>query len=405
MSITDKTIQSYIANAKKTSSAKYKHFHVANNLYLRVSANKGFASWLFRIALPNSNYKYGYKFSYYTIGRYPLITLKMAKDRAEELNNQVRSGINPLEADKATKNKQLTLKEIWDKWLTNAAIKPATLSRMIGLYKTHLAKWGNLQLISLNKKMVLDIIQPLIDGGHYAQARTVMYKVKQLATFAFECALIEQPILLDLKFPSEHEKNINGARDRTLNNESEIKKFLCALDSAYNQNIINIVYHHVIKLILMLGTRKLELATIKWGNYDRKNKTLLLTETKNDDKLLIKLPPQAILLIEELSTNSTNDYIFYHHKTNSHICPRYILSYLNEINSIAKLEPFTVHDLRRTFSSRLTGLGFRQELIDKATNHRIQGTAKHYQHDAMLDERYEMLKKWADHLDKLQFKS
>lgn len=65
------------------------------------------------------------------------------------------------------------------------------------------------------------------------------------------------------------------------------------------------------------------------------------------------------------------------------------------------LKNLTVHDLRRTFSSRLAGLGFRFELIEKATNHRIQGTAKHYQHDDMLEERYEMLQAWADYLDGL----
>ena len=112
------------------------------------------------------------------------------------------------------------------------------------------------------------------------------------------------------------------------------------------------------------------------------------------------MPSTAIKLINALNAIKINEYIFYGINV-AQINIRRLTDVLKNVTDHAKIENLWIHDLRRTFSSTLSKLGFRYELIDKATNHKIQGTRRHYQHDDLLEERYKMLQEWDDYLEGL----
>ncbi len=403
MNITDKSIQAYIRQAQKDTSKKYQYHSIGNNLWLRVHTKSGNAAWLYRIALPDKNTKSGYKFSNQTIGQYPICSLLDAKLKAAELLNQVKSGINPVAAKESIKKSKVTVSEIWQAMLSASKLKPRTLDNYHGMFNNHIHKLGNLPITSINNELVFnEVIKPILDNGNYRHANMVLCKFKQAINFAYNTFMIEQmPIDSRLTIPSEYKAR--AVRENTILTD-DLPIFINALEKSYRDFILKTTFHHLILLILILGTRKTELATAKWEQYNKTKQTLLLTDTKTGDDLLIKLPKKAIELLEELHSQRINEYIFYSDKnTNSHLEPRSVLKNLNRIIDLyaPDLKGLTVHDLRRTFSSRLAGLGFRFELIEKATNHRIQGTAKHYQHDDMLEERYEMLETWANYLESL----
>lgn len=399
MKITDKSIQAYIRQAQKDTTKKYIYYAIGNNLWLRVHTKTGSSAWRYRIALNDDLVKSGYKFSNTVIGHYPAMTLLQARLKSAELMAQVKTGVNPIEAAKQRELSLITLKQIFDKWLTAATIKHLTREKLTGMYNNHLSKIANLPIEQITDKMAWDtIIQPIIDNGNHRQANIVLQKLKQLCTFAYQTHMINNNLFDRLTIPNEYKTK--KIRERTLSID-ELGIFLTALEQAYASGLIDIRYHHFIKLTLLLGTRKSELAMLKWDCYNQAKQTILLTDTKSGDDLLIKLPAQAITLFDELATQRINQYVFYGMKTDQHLSIRTLLTYFNKVTDLAKITELTIHDLRRTFSSRLSGLKYRLELIEKATNHRIQGTAKHYQHDDMLEERYEMLQGWADYLDGL----
>lgn len=397
--ITDKTIQSYIRESKKDTSKKYRHFPIGSNLWLRVHTKTGSAHWLFRVAVPDTTESKRYKMTYTTIGAYPMVTMLEAKGETTRLNLQVKSGINPVDAKQNPNIPDITLKQVWDKWLGIANIKPITRLKLQGMYNNHISKLTNKPILNITDKLAWDIIiQPIIDNDNKRQAKIVLDKLKQLARYAYQTHLIDKNLFDRLDIPSEFK--VRKVRERTLSID-ELPVFLSSLEKAYADNQIDIRYHHFIKLVLLLGTRKAELAMLKWEHYNQGKQTILLTNTKSGDDLLIKLPSQAVKLFEELREPQISEYIFYGLKENTHMSLRSILYYLGHVTKLAKIDDLTIHDLRRTFSSRLSGLKFRLELIEKATNHKIQGTAKYYQHDDMLEERHEMLRTWADYLDGL----
>lgn len=401
--ITDKTIQSNINKAKNCNgSQKYKFFYIDINLYQRVSVKQGRTTWLFRICIPDSQRKLGYKFTYYSIGEYPQIPLRIAIQKAEDLNCLVRSGVNPLDFRIAEEKKLITVAQIWERWIGASDLKARTLDSLKSIYKTHIQKVSKDVWINLDDKKIMElIINPMIEKKNYGHARTVIRKFHELEKFAFQSKLIDTKVLTQLVLPDRYVKQIKKVRERNLSFD-EISKFLITMDSLYEKKILDIRYHHFFRLVLLTGARKEEIATLTWRQYNRLNSTILLDKTKTDEPLLIKLPTQAIRLIEDLANNPNNDYIFYDYHKNTHFSIRTILHQLGKIEIAAQIKThFQVHDLRRTFCSRLEGLGYRKEWIDKAVNHKREGTSKHYHFDDLLKQRYKMLQKWADYLDNL----
>jgi integrase len=66
---------------------------------------------------------------------------------------------------------------------------------------------------------------------------------------------------------------------------------------------------------------------------------------------------------------------------------------------------FTPHDLRRTAATLLSENGWSADVVDKALNHKMQGTRGTYIKSELIQQRKEMLQFWADHLDSLLSKS
>ena len=63
--------------------------------------------------------------------------------------------------------------------------------------------------------------------------------------------------------------------------------------------------------------------------------------------------------------------------------------------------PWTYHDLRRTFSTRLAALGVKQEVIDACTGHKAGTIQQTYNRYGYSDEMREAWELWARHIDKL----
>ena len=63
------------------------------------------------------------------------------------------------------------------------------------------------------------------------------------------------------------------------------------------------------------------------------------------------------------------------------------------------IDPFTVHDLRRTASTLLNEKGFNTDWIEKALAHEQQGVRAVYNKAEYAEQRRDMMQKWADMVD------
>jgi integrase len=63
--------------------------------------------------------------------------------------------------------------------------------------------------------------------------------------------------------------------------------------------------------------------------------------------------------------------------------------------------PFTAHDLRRTFSTRLNGLGVMPQVVEKLLNHVLEGVLAVYNLHEYALERAAALELWTKELERI----
>lgn len=65
------------------------------------------------------------------------------------------------------------------------------------------------------------------------------------------------------------------------------------------------------------------------------------------------------------------------------------------------MEPFTIHDMRRTASTQLQEHSWDEDVVEKALNHQKGGVAGIYNRAEYAKERTRMLQWWADYVDSI----
>ncbi len=120
-----------------------------------------------------------------------------------------------------------------------------------------------------------------------------------------------------------------------------------------------------IKLLLMLAVRKGELVTAKVSAFDLDAGTWKLTtaDTKTKSEIIIPLPKQAVECLRDLVRLADgNEYLLPARQYQDRRLPYIHENTLNVALSKVKanmpgVEPFTIHDFRRTARTHLAALG------------------------------------------------
>lgn len=386
MIITDNKLKSWIDKAHKAKTPYTQYFLGTPNLWFRVSTSTKIANFIYRITIPNQTK------TWFTIGEYPAVTLHQANDKAPELRKLVKQGINPRLHYKQLEDAKKTVRQVYDEMVTGLVSKGISKNSIIALNtfnKNYLSLVADFKITDITAQLIRHkVLDPLIKQDKLAVAHNALLRFKQLAKFAYEREYTETNVIDRLA----NDFFTPNQRDRVLNPDEIIK-----LVTWCKQN--DTVASKAILLALTLGTRKMELLNLQWHNVNLVNQTILLTETKNGSDLLIKLPPQAMNIINELHNAKYGDYVFT--IGNKQLTDAVLVSTIKKLMAETTIAKFTPHDLRRTFSSQLAEQGFKLDLIDSATNHKLTGVRRSYVHTMMLDERYSMLCTWANFLDEV----
>jgi hypothetical protein len=149
---------------------------------------------------------------------------------------------------------------------------------------------------------------------------------------------------------------------------------------------------------LLTAQRRDELAEAKRNEFDLDKAlwTLPRERSKNDKEHFVHLSPLAVDILLGLPQFGDGRLLF----TTNGAMPvsgfgraraRLAAAMLEETGASAPaIEPFTLHDLRRTAATGMAGLGIAHEVVDRILNHteeKISGVARIYNRFAYLDER------------------
>jgi integrase len=185
------------------------------------------------------------------------------------------------------------------------------------------------------------------------------------------------------------------SRDRVLD-DKELRKVWTAAGELGHP------YAGIVKLLILTGQRRNEIADLRWDEIDLDQRILNLPKerTKNARAHDVPLSASALAVIAGLRRLPDAARVF----TVKRKPVTGFSAMKAKLDDASGVTDWTLHDLRRTVASGLQRLGVRLEVTEAVLNHRSGSTAGivgvYQRHDYAAEKR-DALQRWADHLDAL----
>ncbi len=373
----------------KPSDKAYKLYDTAG-LFMIVNPNGG-KWWRFR-------YKYAGRSNSISMGTYPDVTLRQARERRDAARKQLADGINPSQARKAEQAVG-TFRALAEEWQARyrGTWTSGTAATIKARLDKHALPWlGDMKPNDITAPDVLAVLRRMEHRGALETAR----KVRQYIGQVFRYGVASGQALAD---PTPALKGAIAppkAKHRAAITEpAKLAELLRAMDGFSGTFTVGCA----LRLLPLLLLRPGELRKLEWTDITGDQIKLSGERMKMSRPHLVPLPDQALAILEELRPLTGHGrYVF--PSIRSHACPMSE----NTLNAALRRlgygkDEVTAHGFRTTASTLLHEQGFPSEQIELQLAHvdrnSIRATYNHAEH---LDARRDMLQAWADYLDGLK---
>lgn len=319
-------------------------------LYLRCYPS-GRRSWLYRS-------RKGGAWKTRNLGEWPGVSLAEARNKAAAL-------------DKRALPDTVTFGALLDEWFQRRIEPRYKVTKNIDVYVNKgKAEAGNTSLPQLTTKLLTDILVEYADAAPVA-ANRCLSNWKLALKYAVERGYIERSPLENTTaaVAGGEEKS----RDRVLTDD-EIRALW-----ADNHD-----HAPLLKFLLLTGLRISEAQAATAANLD--GDTLHIPDNKSSRPHWVHVPPLAKTLLGD-----HGGYLF---------GQRTPTGVQHRLKNTARVT-WTPHDLRRTFATRLAGLGVDPLVIEKMLNHTLGGVLATYNRHTYEAERKDAAGKWADEVKRI----
>jgi integrase len=354
-------------------------------LYLIVQPS-GAKSWAVR-------YRHDGKTRKHTLGPYPRLNLKEARELGGEALRTAAGGDDPAHEKKQARPESVraAVAQFLDKYCKHnqrLSTRKET-ARFMSLYV--LPAWGNRTIGSISRDDVRTVIDKLVARDTPILANRVFAKIRKFFNWAVEDHLIAASPCAGMKRPIKKER----VGDRVLTDD-ELRLIWQALDKMNGRPFASTV-----KLLILTGQRRGEVGGLQWSEIDTGKRlwTLPRQRAKNDNRHEIPLSPQAMAVIEQMPRIGDR-FVF----TTNGIVPATDFA-KNKRRLDALLPPdmpnWCLHDLRRTVASGMAGLGVNLPVIEKVLNHvsgTFAGVVSVYQRHDFAAHKRAALNAWGKHV-------
>ena len=342
-----------------------------------------------------------------TIGRYGPdgLSLARARERCLEARRAVADGRSPSQEKQRQKRRLAEAKtfgEFTVRWAAEARMADSTRSmRKSILDRDILPAFQNRLLTEITADDLRDMCNKVKGRGAPATAIHVRDIVKQVYGFAIlHGEKVANPA--DDVGPSSIATFV--PKDRALS-PSEIRIALSQMENVASYPTIKLG----LRLILLTLVRKSELIHATWDevNFERALWSIPKERMKASKAHNVYLSQQALDIMVALRTCAGGSRYLIPSRYDADKCMSNAT--LNRVTQLVverakankfPLEPFTVHDLRRTGSTILNELGFNSDWIEKCLAHEDGRSSRGvYNKAEYAEQRRHMLQEWADMID------
>jgi integrase len=359
-------------------------------LYFLVQPS-GAKSWAVR-------YRHAGQTRKFTLGPYPVLDLKAAREAGAKALRVVHEGRDPgREREQVRASMPRSIEAVVTDFVDKHCKRhnrPRTIAFTEQLLRSHvLPRWRGRTIESITKRDVIDMLDRLVEDGIPVAANRTLAAVRKLFNWAVARDLIAMSPCAGVKRPAPEQP-----RDRVLS-DNELRRVWHAADQVGGP------FGSMVKLLILTGQRRTEVAQMTWDELDLEAKVWKLRRerTKNGIPHEVPLPKQVLAVIESAPRIVGSPYIL---TTNGRAAA---CDYNNNTRRLRALLPldmphWQLHDLRRTVASGMARLGVNLPVIEKCLNHisgSFGGIVSVYQRHDFADEKRAALDAWGAHVEQL----
>jgi len=366
-------------------------------LYFRKQTREG-AAWTLR-------YRFAGRERWLALGNYPDMALATARVEARQARVVLDKQQDPMAVRRAAveaERRKGPFRELCEAWfrveIQNRKLKhPEVLRRHLDKYL--LPRFGNVRVADITAADIANLLSE-VSKDFPTAANDLLRIARRIFTFGVKRHVITGNPVAGFT-PKDDAGGTERARERALSHDELVQLFKALRKSPTfgGDNLL------AIKLLLGLCVRKGELLAARWEEFDLDGEgdagpawRLPASRTKTGAALDIPLVPAVVEWLKALKVVAGgSEYVFPQRRRDPRQrVPHVGLDTLNVALTRVQhgLEPFTLHDLRRSARTHLAALGVRREVAERCLGHRVHGVEGTYDRHEYFAERREALAQW-----------
>ena len=302
------------------------------------------------------------------VGRYGELTVEAARKRAQGLLGEIATGNDPVAEKKVAQALSVTLSEVFQEYLhTRKALKPRTVYDYRRVMRGYFGDWLQRPIVEISKDMVERRHARLGEDHGGAQANQGMRTLRAVLNFAAaryedgagRSVLAENPV----RRLSQTRAWYRVERRQTVIRAHQLKAW-----SAGVMSLSSPVVRDYLVFLLFTGLRRQEAARLRWSDVDFQSRTLTALDTKNRQDHVLPLSNFLLELLARRRSEVTTEFVFPGDGKSGHLVePRKQRLKAAAASGV----PFTLHDLRRTFTTVAESLDIPAYALKRLLNHKM----------------------------------
>jgi len=391
MALTDVAVK----NAKPSEKAV--RMFDSGGLYLEVAPSGG-KWWRFK-------YRYLGKEKRLSLGVYPDVGLKDARQRRDEARKLLAADIDPSDNRKAIRSAKIesaanSFEVLAREWFAkhSPGWTKSNADKIIRRLENDAFPWiGSRPIAEISPPELLSVLRRIESRGALESAHRIRGYCSQIYRYAVATGRAIRDISVDLRgaIPPASKKHLAAVTE-----PKQVAVLLRALDSYQG----TLVVQCALKLAPMLFVRPGELRQMEWADVDLEAAEWRYRVSKTQTQHIVPLASQAVAILKELHPlTGRGRYVFPGARSNDRpMSDNAILAAMRTMGIPKdKMSGHGFRAMARTILDEV--LGVRVDYIEHQLAHAVRDpNGRAYNRTAHLPERKKMMQQWADYLDKLK---
>lgn len=322
-----------------------------------------------------------------TLGAYPLIDLKAARDKARAAIDLADRGDDPADQrkDELRQKGERVFEVICARFIELHAkahtVKWKDTERLLNTYVV--PEWKSKPIDTLDRATAHELLDEIAMEHGTGAAREVRKHITKFFNWAVDRGLLTASPVAGMRRPELG----YVARERVLTMD-ELKAIWAAADK------MGYPFGPMVRLLILTAQRRAEIAGLRrdWLLPDQTAYEVPAAFYKTDRPQVVPLSAPALAIVEGLPKWNSGDFLL---STTAGKVPVSGFSKAKaRLDKFSKVEGWTLHDLRRSAATHMARRGIAQEHIERVLGHAIEGVAGTYNRYSYLDEKRAALETW-----------